>query len=113
MRHFATLALTLAAAGMIGGSAFAQSDTNGAGAASSGMSSGAMSKNGMSKDGMSKDGMSSGSMKMSKMDMKTMKKCSAMAHDAMMANGKCKTFMSGHPDMFNSDGTVKSGMAPQ
>ena len=57
---------------------------------------------------MSSDSASS-SMKMSKTDMKTMKSCQAMDHDAMMKAEKCKTLMAKHPDMFNSDGTMKSG----
>jgi hypothetical protein len=47
------------------------------------------------------------------MDMRTMKSCQAMDHDAMMAAPKCKRLMAKHPDMFNSDGTMKSGMSPQ
>jgi hypothetical protein len=88
-----------------------------AGAASAQMTTGQGSPSGdmqtppMSSGAMSSDSMSSDSMKMSRMDQKTMKSCQAMDHDAMMQADKCKRLMAKHADMFNSDGTMKSGMS--
>lgn len=97
MRHIKTLVAGLAAMALTAGAAVAQDSTSQDNMSAGSASSGAMSK----------DSMSSGSMKMSKSDMATMKTCQGMAHDAMMANAKCKAFMAKHPDMFNSDGTMK------
>lgn len=107
MTHFKTLFVGAMAAALCAGAASAQSTTGGS------MSSGSTdSMSAGSSGSMSAGGMNSGGMKMSKMDMKTMKSCQAMDHDAMMKAGKCKTFMSAHPDMFNADGSMKS-MTPQ
>ena len=92
MRHFKTFVAGLAAIALTAGAAVAQDST---------------SKDNMSAGAASSDSMSSGS-KMSKTDMATMKTCQGMAHDAMMADAKCKAFMAKHPDMFNADGTMKS-----
>ncbi len=97
MRHFKTFVAGLAAIALTAGAAVAQDSTS-----KDNMSAGAASS-----DSMSKDSMSSGS-KMSKTDMATMKTCQGMAHDAMVADAKCKAFMAKHPDMFNADGTMKS-----
>lgn len=98
MRHIKTLVVGLAAMALTAGAAVAQDSTS-----KDNMSAGTASS-----DSMSKDSMSSGSMKMSKGDMAMMKTCQGMAHDAMMADAKCKGFMAKHPDMFNPDGTMKS-----
>lgn len=64
---------------------------------------GAYAQTPMKSDGM----MKSGSMKMSTSDMKMMKRCNAMGHTKMMADGKCKMMMNQHPDMMKSGGMMK------
>ena len=49
---------------------------------------------------------------MSKADMHTMKACQAMSPTAMSSSSRCKAFKNSHPEMFNSDGSMKSDATP-
>ena len=106
MRPIRVLVAGLAAMALTAGAAVAQDNSTSkenTSAASKDTTSAASAAG----DTTSKD--SSASMNMSKTDAATAKSCQAMPHDAMMKDAKCKAFMAKHSDMFNADGTMKSG----
>ncbi|MDQ2860549.1 MAG: hypothetical protein M3T55_07475 [Pseudomonadota bacterium] len=115
MTRLRTFCVALAAIGLAGGAAVAQSTVSDP-AAQPNKSNPDITGNAAAASMGNSNDMSATpnkpAMKMSPMDTKTMNSCQAMSHDAMMADTKCKALMASHPDMMNSDGTMKNEPPP-
>lgn len=45
-------------------------------------------------------------------DKRMLQRCRSMAAAAVAKDGRCKSLMGAHPELFNTDGTLKAGASP-
>lgn len=105
MNRSHTLALSLAVLGLCAGAALAQSTASDPAAEPNKAAPNTVapaSPGAMAGPTGARANPTSAPMKLSPADSQTMKACRAMAPDAMMADTRCKAFMTKHPQAMNS-----------